>query len=120
MTSDRKFYRTVFQVVVLSEDSPIQDGTELDDIAYMITEGDCVGQTKRLSAGEITAKEMVDALEAVGSESSFFELDKDGNPMDEMRCSLCGRVINPDKAHLHQEDFIGDECCWDERLRASE
>lgn len=35
-------------------------------------------------------------------------------------CSLCGNPCDARKAHLHQGRLIGDECCWDERLRASE
>ena len=38
----------------------------------------------------------------------------------EQVCSLCNKAItNPDDAHLHQGKYIG-ECCWDERLKASE
>jgi hypothetical protein len=35
-------------------------------------------------------------------------------------CSLCGKPCDAGKAHLHQGRLIGDECCWDERLKASE
>lgn len=35
-------------------------------------------------------------------------------------CSLCGKPCDAGKAHLHQGKLIGDECCWDERLKASE
>ena len=35
-------------------------------------------------------------------------------------CSLCGKSCAAMKAHLHQGKLIGDECCWDERLKASE
>ena len=35
-------------------------------------------------------------------------------------CSLCGKPCDAGKAHLHQGKWIGDECCWDERLRSSE
>jgi hypothetical protein len=34
-------------------------------------------------------------------------------------CVRCGKDIPADEAHLHQGDYIG-ECCWDERLRATE
>lgn len=36
------------------------------------------------------------------------------------QCSLCNRPIPAITAHLHQRKLIGDYCCWDERLRASE
>ena len=35
-------------------------------------------------------------------------------------CSICGNHCLKKTAHLHQGKWIGDECCWDERLRASE
>ena len=37
-----------------------------------------------------------------------------------VRCGLCGRAVPASTAHLHDEDYVGDECCWDERLRSSE
>ena len=41
-------------------------------------------------------------------------------PRKTVACSLCGNPCDAGKAHLHQGKWIGDECCWDERLRASE
>ena len=35
-------------------------------------------------------------------------------------CCICGNFCDAVTAHIHQGQFIGDECCWDERLRASE
>jgi len=38
-----------------------------------------------------------------------------------VECSVCGVLCNVKTAHLNQEDeYIGDECCWDERLKSSE
>jgi hypothetical protein len=37
-----------------------------------------------------------------------------------VRCSVCGAACAAQTAHLHQGKWIGDECCWDERLRSSE
>jgi len=37
-----------------------------------------------------------------------------------VKCSLCKNPAKAKTAHLHQGEYIGDECCWDERLRASE
>ena len=34
-------------------------------------------------------------------------------------CSICHKLTDALTAHLHQEEWIGEEC-WDERLRASE
>ena len=41
-------------------------------------------------------------------------------------CCLCGEPTPAKTAHIHQTDpsgptgWVGDECCWDERLRGSE
>jgi hypothetical protein len=35
-------------------------------------------------------------------------------------CSICGKPCAQPTAHLHQDGWIGDECCWDDRLYSSE
>lgn len=35
-------------------------------------------------------------------------------------CSVCANDCAAARAHRHQGQYIGDECCWDERLRLSE
>lgn len=35
-------------------------------------------------------------------------------------CVSCKRDTPAITAHLHQDEWIGDSCCWDERLRATE
>jgi len=37
-----------------------------------------------------------------------------------VRCQFCRQMVPTDTAHLHGGDWVGDECCWDERLRSSE
>jgi hypothetical protein len=41
-----------------------------------------------------------------------------------VRCVICGQQCLLKNAHLHSGDdgdeWIGDECCWDDRLHASE
>lgn len=41
-------------------------------------------------------------------------------PPRRVRCALCGELVNKLTAHRHQGKWIGDECCWDERLRSTE
>jgi ribosomal protein S27E len=43
-----------------------------------------------------------------------------GEPVNEVICSICGNRTPESTAHLHAGDWIGDTCCWDERLRSSE
>ena len=39
---------------------------------------------------------------------------------DTVVCRLCFKLCRAGTAHLHQGVWIGEECCWDERLRSSE
>ena len=41
-------------------------------------------------------------------------------PKKTVECSLCGKPCSAMKARLHQGKWVGDECCWDDRLKASE
>lgn len=43
-------------------------------------------------------------------------------PTKEVKCTckFCHKKINPDLAHRHDGEYVGDECCWDEKLRSSE
>jgi hypothetical protein len=40
--------------------------------------------------------------------------------VDTVVCSVCFRDVPERTAHYHQHKWIGDLCCWDERLRSSE
>ncbi len=35
-------------------------------------------------------------------------------------CEICGQPVPVSTSHLHGDGYIGDACCWDERLRSSE
>jgi len=72
-----KFFKTVVQVEVLSEEQPVDD-LDLAQIAHEIYEGDCVGSSSIVSVKELTGKECADALYEVGCEPEFFNLDDDG------------------------------------------
>lgn len=37
-----------------------------------------------------------------------------------IRCNMCDKFCDAKTAHLHQGKYIGNDCCWDERLRLSE
>lgn len=38
----------------------------------------------------------------------------------EVECHICGQDCRADTAHFHQGGWVGDVCCWDERLRSTE
>lgn len=35
-------------------------------------------------------------------------------------CKFCHKQTSETTAHLHDGGWVGDDCCWDERLRSSE
>lgn len=57
-------------------------------------------------------KELITAIEDNGLD--FNEI------LNLTECSICHSAIRIKDAHLHQGKLIGDECCWDDRLKASE
>lgn len=79
--SDRKFYKTTYTVVVLSEDKPASN-IDLENLARDINTGDCVGEVSDDGGVEISGKEAADSLYAMRSEPAFFELDDEGNKAD--------------------------------------
>lgn len=48
------------------------------------------------------------------------EFEENFDDTDYVICHLCHCPAPAETAHLHQEEWIGDDCCWDERLRSSE
>jgi hypothetical protein len=74
--SKRKFYKTTFKFVVLSE-SPTE-GWTIADMIEACDSGPCVGDTEECETVVLTGKEMADALYTARSEPGFFELDDDG------------------------------------------
>lgn len=76
-----KFYRTVYEVEILSEDKPAT-GLTLEEMAYAITD-DCSGAYEVTVTEEKTGPEMAQLLIAQGSEPEFFNLDALGNELNE-------------------------------------
>ena len=48
------------------------------------------------------------------------DLEEIPDEIETVTCSICGEDVPAGTAHLHQGKWIGDDCCWDERLKASE
>ena len=82
--SERKFYRSVVQVEVLSEE-PLKECllTDLDDLNYLTSEGDCSGDIKiTVHNEEVNGPRMALLLQEQRSDPSFFGLTDDGNDID--------------------------------------
>ncbi len=78
--SERKFYRTVYQIEVLSTEK-FDDGGEmsLTEIDDEITNGSSSGRiSKIIDNEEKTGKEMAKLLKEQGSDTEFFQLTDDG------------------------------------------
>lgn len=41
-------------------------------------------------------------------------------PLTMVKCRFCGKYVRADTAHRHDGGYVGDECCWDERLSITE
>jgi len=70
MSSNKKYYRTVFKIEVLSNE-PIEDGIGLEEIAYEISEGHCSGMFLDDEVEECDEKRIRELLENQGSDASF-------------------------------------------------
>jgi hypothetical protein len=78
--TNRKFYRVVYQVEVLSE-TPY-DTVNLNDIACDIYDGPCGGNVKIVESQEVGGAVMAKLLQGQGSDPEFFGIDNDGNDVD--------------------------------------
>ena len=78
MTSKRKFYRSVFQVEVLSE-KPISPDMDIRSIMEETIEGDYSGKTTEVVwNAEVDGPTMAKLLQDQASDAGFFGLTEDG------------------------------------------
>jgi len=78
-TQTRKYFRTILEIEVLSEDTPFEGGFE--ELAVECAHGECSGAVLKRETTEISGKQAADALTAQGSDPSFFFLDDEGEVM---------------------------------------
>lgn len=77
--SNRKFFRNVFTLVILSEDEPV---TDLYDATYGMIHGGYSGVCD-VKSTSVSAKRMAEMLEDQGSDPEFFRLTPEGKDMNE-------------------------------------
>jgi hypothetical protein len=80
--TERKFYRQVVSVEILSEEL-IDFDNDLEAIAEAITTGECSGVVSVAVSDEVDGLAMARLLEAQGSDPGFFMLDSEGNDTEE-------------------------------------
>lgn len=82
-------YRTVFQIEVFSEgplDVEVDDNDpfNLKEIAYAITEGDCIGNVEQISSEAVRPDEVKGHLLRIGNDGHFFsgrhDVDEEEGP----------------------------------------
>lgn len=57
---------------------------------------------------------------AASNDAPLHDPEWDSGDEHSVMCCLCGELCDSRTAHLHRGRWIGNECCWDERLRATE
>lgn len=105
----RKFYKTVIEVVVLSEDEPYSCN-DLAMLEYDITEGHFSGVWEVKSSEELSPEEAAKALLAQGSDPEFFRLSQDGENLEE---------DGEDKPPQWFKNFLNSKmrCGWDKTIK---
>lgn len=69
----------------------------------------------------LTEKELqLEEAQIQAAEEEAFWSDEVQEKSSLVICSLCKNFCEVGTAHLHQDEYIGNDCCWDERLKASE
>jgi hypothetical protein len=81
MTSKRIFHRTEITIEVLSEE--YYDPESLGDVEHDIGLGDCSGDWHVTKRDEVDGATMAKLLQEQASDPEFFQLDDEGNDLDE-------------------------------------
>ncbi len=82
MSSRRKFYRTVLQFEMLTEEPP--RSVDLEDVHYEITEGHASGRLLQATEKVVDGPTMARLLVEQGSDPEFFCLTPDGEDTEEL------------------------------------
>ncbi len=80
--TNRQFYKIIYQVTVLADDT-LSDNYTLNDIGFLINNGKCSGVTKQISHKTLDGKQIAEELQKQGSDPGFFQVDKNGNDLEQ-------------------------------------
>tara|TARA_Y100000310_G_C20357110_1_gene657194 strand:+ start:122 stop:373 length:252 start_codon:yes stop_codon:yes gene_type:complete len=80
--SKRQFWKTILHIEILSEDEPY-DFLNYEDLKYDVTDGHYSAVVKTLQEELLTPEEAAKALQKQGSDPEFFQLDEDGNEVED-------------------------------------
>lgn len=93
----------------------------LDIIAIELTNNDCLMNIHYQVSGAVDGSIKMMVSGYLGEAESWHEFLE--NFVEEQHlttCAICGEKIVAKTAHAHNGGMVGAECCWDERLRATE
>ena len=79
--TDRKFYKSVFTLTVLSEE-PLSGNEGMQTLTDFIFNGDGSGEIECKSITEVNGKDMAKLLRGQGSDPEFFMIDLNGDDID--------------------------------------
>jgi len=79
MNSNQKFHKTVYRVVVLTDDGPLPEGMDLSSIGYTISEGGATGKVYLESSEGLTKEEMKTNLQEIGESRDIFMFGDDND-----------------------------------------
>jgi hypothetical protein len=79
----KSIYKTVIEVVVISEEPLNESEFSLSEIEYMITDGDYSGQITIKSQDVLLGEDAVIAVKNQGSDPAFFQMDDKGFELEE-------------------------------------
>lgn len=82
-TKRRQFFRTVFQVEVLSE-YPIPDGVDFAHTWQGCLDGEYSGSATEVLQETVDGPTMAELLKAQGSDPGFFQLTDDGSDTEDL------------------------------------
>lgn len=77
MNSNQKFHKTVYRVVVLTDDGPLPEGMDLGSIAYTISEGGAAGGLFLESSEPLTKEQMKESIKEIGYVKDVFMFGDD-------------------------------------------
>lgn len=79
----KTIYKTTFVIEVLSE-QPLPENVSLHMIEYETEDGDWLLSGKRVDTKEeLSGRQAVEAILEAGSQPEFFQMDDEGNELDE-------------------------------------
>lgn len=70
----------------------------------------------------VAAKDGIVTIEVSGCMEldTWQQMLENADDSEAVTCKFCGEKALAATAHLHDGEHVGEECCWEERLRATE